>query len=434
MVASLSLQAQSSKYPLAFGVGVNFPDFRGARSSFGDYFTDVYWEHKGPPLRASFGINLIPSLNIELSGNYAKGDNIIVNQPEGEEIMFFDVDLNLQYRFANGYILKESSWWDPYLLVGPEWSHSNEKTYFAIDGGLGMNFWFIKHLAVFGQAAYDYVIDGDDYYHFAFGLKYRFNPEPDKDKDGIKDKDDKCPDIPGLEKFNGCPDTDADGIPDMEDACPKVAGLAQFQGCPDTDGDGIPDKTDACPTIAGLKEFQGCPDKDGDGIPDKDDLCPDVKGLAALKGCPDTDEDGIADKDDKCPNEKGPASNNGCPVPPPPPPPAPEFAGLIVYYSTAKNEVPADYKARLDELAKFINEHPNMSFMINGHTDNVGSDAFNMKLSDQRAKNIQKYLIGKGAAANRMEVKAYGESTPAATNDTDEGKSKNRRVEINMKK
>lgn len=421
--------AQSTRYPLAVGLGVNFPDFKGARSSFGEYFTDVYWEHKGPPLRASFGVNLGPFMNLELSGNYAKGDNIAENQVSD---VFWDIDLNLQFRFANGKILKETSWWDPYLFAGPEVSRSNKQTYLYLNGGLGMNFWIVKHVALFGQGAYDITITGPGYYHFAFGVKYRFNPAPDRDKDGIKDKQDKCPDVPGILKFEGCPDTDNDGIPDITDACPKVAGLVQFQGCPDTDGDGIPDKDDDCPTVAGLKEFKGCPDKDGDGITDAKDKCPDVKGLASLQGCPDADGDGITDADDQCPNEKGPASNNGCPPPPPPPP---SFTyDLVIYYSTAKNEVPADYKARLDAAANIMKEHPEALFAINGHTDNVGADNFNMNLSDQRAKNIQKYLVGKGVPSAKLNVKAFGETTPAATNDTEDGKAKNRRVEIKLVK
>lgn len=432
LLSALFGQAQSKRYPLAVGLGVNFPDFKGARSSFSEYFTDVYWEHKGVPVRASFGINLIPSLNLELSGNYAKGDNIYENQGD-EELTFWDIDLNLQYRFANGYILKETSWWDPYIFVGPEVSHIDTATYFALDGGIGMNFWVVKHLALYGQAAYDVTIDGPGYYHFAFGVKYRFNPAPDRDKDGIKDKNDKCPDTPGLEKFEGCPDTDNDGIPDPQDACPKVAGPAQFQGCPDTDGDGIPDKDDACPQVAGPKEFQGCPDRDGDGIPDKDDSCPDVKGLKEFKGCPDTDGDGITDADDKCPTEKGPASNNGCP-PPPPPPPALTFADIIIYYNTGKSDVPAGDKARLDEAANFLKAHPEATFMVSGYTDSVGSDEFNLSLSDKRAKNIITYLTGKGASAGQLEQKDYGEASPAASNDTEEGKAKNRRVEIKLKK
>ena len=146
-------------------------------------------------------------------------------------------------------------------------------------------------------------------------------PPSDRDKDGIIDKDDACPDTPGPASDdpakNGCPDTDGDGIIDKNDACPKVKGLPnddpKKHGCPppgDRDGDGIIDKDDACPDVAGEKHEDpaknGCPpDRDDDGILDKDDACPDTPGVKSddpkKHGCPpDTDGDGILDKDDAC--------------------------------------------------------------------------------------------------------------------------------------
>ena len=96
---------------------------------------------------------------------------------------------------------------------------------------------------------------------------------PDRDSDGVADKDDKCPDTPGKKELAGCPDRDNDGVIDSEDACPDVAGSKDHHGCPDTDGDGLYDNEDKCPTVAGPKENQGCPylDTDGDGVLDKDD-------------------------------------------------------------------------------------------------------------------------------------------------------------------
>jgi OmpA-OmpF porin, OOP family len=430
-IISLSAFSQSSRYPFAVGIGANFPDFKGARYSFGEYLTDVYWEHKGPPIMISFGYNLCPSFNLELSGNYAKGDNVRAEEPF--DPAFWDININAQYRFANGYLLKEDSWFDPYLLLGPQVSHFDDETRFSFDYGFGINAWFVKNVGIYGQAAYDVTIGDQGYYHFAFGLKYRFNPAPDQDKDGIKDKVDKCPTVWGLEQYEGCPDTDGDGIPDNLDSCKTVKGIAQFNGCPDTDGDGIQDSEDLCPQMSGLKEFQGCPDKDGDGIPDKDDRCPDTKGLAQFKGCPDTDGDGIPDVDDKCPEVSGVVSNNGCP---PPPPPGPSFAfdGVIVYYSTAKYEVTSDYRKKLDEASKIMIAHPEAKFTVYGHADAQGDDASNQTLSENRAKKVSDYLVKKGVKADQLVVKGFGETTPAATNDTAEGRAKNRRTEVQVKK
>ncbi len=114
----------------------------------------------------------------------------------------------------------------------------------------------------------------------------------DKDQDGVKNRRDKCPEVPGPVENKGCPwpDVDVDGIPDKDDQCKEVPGPIQNNGCPlpDSDGDGINDEDDACPTVAGPAENNGCPwpDTDGDGILDKDDACPTVPGLPEYNGCP----------------------------------------------------------------------------------------------------------------------------------------------------
>jgi hypothetical protein len=154
----------------------------------------------------------------------------------------------------------------------------------------------------------------NDWYGYSvLGLSATLKGEPDEDKDGISDKKDACPKVPGLKTMAGCPDTDGDGIKDSEDRCPKVAGTTAMRGCPDKDGDSVADIDDSCPDVKGTVNLKGCPDKDDDGVADADDDCPDVKGVAFLKGCPDSDGDNVADKDDACPTEKGKTNMKGCP-------------------------------------------------------------------------------------------------------------------------
>ena len=136
---------------------------------------------------------------------------------------------------------------------------------------------------------------------------------PDRDNDGLADKDDRCPDEPGKKELSGCPDRDGDGVADIDDRCPDVAGKKELSGCPDRDGDGTADIDDRCPDIAGNKELAGCPDRDGDNIADIDDRCPDAAGKKELAGCPDRDGDSVADIDDRCPDEPGKKELVGCP-------------------------------------------------------------------------------------------------------------------------
>ena len=295
----------------------------------------------------------------------------------------------------------------------------------------------------------------------------------DADKDGVADVDDRCVDVPGKPELAGCPDTDGDGITDAEDRCPREPGTAQDQGCPiakDTDGDGVPDDIDRCALDPedrdGFQDEDGCPDpdNDGDGIVDRSDACPLAAGPIESKGCPvvDTDRDGVLDKDDKCPGVPGIAANAGCPdgdkdgdtVPDSrdrcpavfgsPPEGCPKKYGLVdvekgqirikqqVKFAVAKYRIlPASYKL-LNQVVQVMNDFPKMRVLVEGHTDNVGKAAVNMKLSQRRADAVMDYLVGKGIAPDRLEAVGYGATKPIASNRTKLGKAKNRRTEFKI--
>ncbi|MDB5250735.1 MAG: OmpA family protein [Segetibacter sp.] len=116
----------------------------------------------------------------------------------------------------------------------------------------------------------------------------------DRDKDGIVDSLDKCPDEKGVIEYDGCPmpDSDNDGVADDVDQCPAVRGLAKYKGCPppDKDGDKIADDEDKCPDQPGVARYDGClpGDRDKDGVNDDDDKCIDIAGKAKNAGCPQT--------------------------------------------------------------------------------------------------------------------------------------------------
>jgi len=258
----------------------------------------------------------------------------------------------------------------------------------------------------------------------------------DKDKDGVYDKFDKCPDVAGLKEFNGCPDTDGDGIMDSEDSCPNIAGSKEMNGCPDTDKDGIADKDDSCPNMAGTKANNGCPDTDGDGVVDKDDTCPSVAGPAANKGCPwpDTDADGVLNKDDKCVDVVGPASNNGCPVEvisAAAEKQLNEFATSIKFTSN-RFSFSRGVSSKLDGIVSVMKNFENAKFSVDGYTDSRGAVSYNQKLSEKRANAVMKYLVAHGIAADRLTANGYGEKDPIANNMYRKGRAINRRVEIKV--
>lgn len=289
--------------------------------------------------------------------------------------------------------------------------------------------------------------DADGFMVISTGLNFNLRGKKDMDGDGVADEDDMCPNVPGPKELNGCPDSDGDGVLDKDDNCPTVAGLESLAGCPDADGDGITDADDACPEVAGVKALNGCPDADGDGITDAEDACPNVAGVAALNGCPDADGDGITDADDACPNAAGPSETNGCPDADgdgiidseddcPTETGIELFNGcptFIYYLPFDVAEIPSDITDVLDNVASYLANNPNAKIKIQGHADNEGTDAYNINLSEKRAKRAFDYLITKGVKADQIaESKGYGESMPIDNNDTEVGRAKNRRVEIHI--
>ncbi|NDV17237.1 OmpA family protein [Muricauda sp. TY007] len=258
----------------------------------------------------------------------------------------------------------------------------------------------------------------------------------DKDGDGLKNDMDRCPETPGPIENTGCPwpDTDGDGLLDKDDDCPNEVGPQENNGCPwpDTDGDGILDKDDKCPNTAGLEEFNGCPDTDGDGIIDLDDRCPNDPGSPELKGCPDFDGDTLADMDDDCPKVAGPVSNNGCPeVTQEVQKQLNDYAKTILF-DTGKATIKPESVTVMVDIIQILNEYPNAKFTVEGHTDSVGSQASNQKLSEARANSVRDFLINEGISGNRLTAIGYGEEKPIASNGTKIGRKQNRRVEINL--
>lgn len=101
-----------------------------------------------------------------------------------------------------------------------------------------------------------------------------------------------------------------------------------------------------------------------------------------------------------------------------------------IYFAFNSADILANSQKVLDEFIVFLNDHPTLQIGIEGHTDNVGSDEFNLILSENRAKAVYNYLVNNGIDANRLQYKGFGESSPIATNDTEEGRAMNRRTEF----
>ncbi|MDT0647367.1 OmpA family protein [Zunongwangia sp. F260] len=438
-----SVNAQDANNPWSIGIQTNAVDFypTGQDAPQGEWFNH-YFE--------TDNWNILPSVSRITVGRYIGAGFVAefggsINQIDqfGErsvgDLSYYSADLMANYSLR---ALLNDGWFDPVVGVGGSynWIGDTDNDLQGFDGAtlngkLGFNFWFSDNVALTVESNYKHSFETETASHFqhAAGIKFIFGGT-DSDGDGIYDKDDECPETPGLPEFNGCPDSDGDGIEDRMDECPNEAGLAQFNGCPDTDGDGVPDPQDECPNEAGTAEMNGCPDSDGDGVADNEDDCPNEAGPADNNGCPyeDRDGDGVIDDEDDCPDVAGTMANNGCPEP------SAEVVSELNEYSNTvlfdlnKATIRSESEDALDQIAEIMEEYSNTVFHIGGHTDSTGADDYNLQLSRERAESVREALVERGISSSRLTSEGYGETQPIATNNTSAGRQENRRVEISL--
>jgi outer membrane protein OmpA-like peptidoglycan-associated protein len=184
----------------------------------------------------------------------------------------------------------------------------------------------------------------------------------------------------------------------------------------------------------------GTEDSDHDGVPDTEDRCPDTPHGVSVDtaGCPgDLDHDGIPDNEDRCPDTPigTRVDRNGCPM-------SEKESELLdtgtlrldnVYFDTDKSTIKAESHAVLDEVGEILDKWPELRIEIGGHTDNTGTPAYNRDLSQARAEAVLDYLTSKySLKKDQYTSKGYGETKPVASNDTSEGRARNRRVEFKV--
>ena len=402
----------------ALGFSLTFHDFQTAEdlknSSVSDVLDENQWSKTGrmtPGLAVSYFHGLTNHLDFmaRVGGTFVSYP--VPDKPvSSTQKMLLEMDANV-----NAKMLSDKYWVTPYLTAGvgaSQWK-GYWGAYVPLGWGLQVNLFdkaYINLNVQYRVAVTTSTTANHLFYSFGFAGSLFDKKEPAV-----------IPPPPPS-------DTDEDSIVDSLDACPTVFGLPQFNGCPDGDGDGIPDKDDKCPDLTGLAKYGGCPipDTDGDGINDEEDQCPNEKGLVKYSGCPapDTDGDGVNDEEDKCPNVAGPGDNFGCPV-----------LGIKSYeivFKTGRATLLPRGRSILDTAATYLHNHPAVNVVIEGHTDNTGTDKINDLLSKKRADAAKAYLVSKGIAEDRMTTKGYGSTNPIADNKTSEGRAINRRIEIRI--
>jgi outer membrane protein OmpA-like peptidoglycan-associated protein len=351
--------------------------------------------------------------------NMFTGDYLATIQRQDTELntMTFAGDLNFELRVAGGF---ELNWGWRYLhfddAIAKDRFVDTEGKFVTIEQPHGLAF----------EGPY-------------LGLRYVTGLNKiDADGDGVLDVYDDCPDTPAGAAVDekGCPrDTDEDGVYDGVDRCPGTpfgTRVDEFGCGVDADGDTVPDGLDLCPNTptCARVDSKGCPtDGDGDGVPDGCDACPGTSPGRAVdaQGCEtrptdgDRDGDTVPDSRDRCPDtERGAqVDENGCAV----------VVSMMVHFDSDSAEIhPSDYSL-LDRIAAAV-ARDGGNFEVAGHADAQNTVEYNQRLSERRAEAVKNYLVDHGVDGSHLTSVGYSELRPIATNDTDEGRALNRRVEI----
>jgi len=142
-------------------------------------------------------------------------------------------------------------------------------------------------------------------------------------------------------------------------------------------------------------------------------------------------------QEEEAPPPPPPPAQRPAPAPAPAPAPMPEaeeerIVLRGVNFDFDRAEIRPDAAVILDEAASMLNDNPGRNVSVAGHTDSVGTDAYNQSLSERRAAAVKDYLVSQGVDASRLSTSGYGESNPIASNDTADGRALNRRVELNL--
>ncbi|MEJ2201784.1 MAG: OmpA family protein [Desulfuromonadaceae bacterium] len=391
------------------------------------------------------GYNLTDHLGLEANVNLVGETDVSGTSNEVDGILF---RVEALYHFMPDQRLV------PFVAIGAgnmllDYDHGDNEDTFGASYGAGLKYFINEDFALRLDARHFIGLDQgldegnhtDNNLLLTAGVAYQLGgkqaaPAPrDSDGDGVTDDLDQCPDTPqGVAvDAKGCPlDSDSDGVPDYLDKCPGTprGAVVNSMGCElDSDGDGVVDSRDRCPdTPANVQvDADGCPlDSDGDGVPDYLDKCPGTPPNTPVDadGCPlDSDGDGVYDSLDRCPGTPRGimVDEKGCPI----------SFNLLIEFDTNKADIRPEYHNRLQEAADFIAKNPAPQILVAGHTDSLGSENYNLQLSDRRAANVRLYLIDHfNINPEKLVAKGYGESQPVASNDTQDGRQRNRRVEV----
>jgi outer membrane protein OmpA-like peptidoglycan-associated protein len=271
----------------------------------------------------------------------------------------------------------------------------------TLSPSFGAQFRITNHIGIEISSSFNKALDKKGISHLRHNFSvYLGLGDTDKDGDGIINRKDKCPKIPGLPEFNGCPDTDADGIPDPEDKCPEVSGELVNNGCPGAENLSQENK---------IIDDENLESQIGTESPTISDNISSI------------DQQSSEDKLGALEDEKISKIT------------LPDQQMLIYFPANSSKVLGKTTIKKLKNVVSTLLNQMDLKVLLEGHSSNDGDFTINLNLSQQRANIVKDFLIGEGIESNRISVKALGEDEPIFDNNTSQGRALNRCVLIIIK-
>jgi outer membrane protein OmpA-like peptidoglycan-associated protein len=414
LLFNTSLFSQNNENQWIFSAGYSAVDLypSGAKEGkpyypqgkiFEDYFNiSDHWNLGGPTISISKLIVKSFYLGIEMSVNEIKK----IEGQDKIDFPYYSGEVFLKKTFNNRKKIR------PFIKSGFGISGIDRglfgdsipfSQYFSktLSPSFGAQFRLTDHIGFEISSSFNKAIDKKGITHLRHNASlYIGLGDTDKDGDGIINRKDKCPKIPGLSEFNGCPDADSDGIPDPEDKCPEIFGEQVNNGCPEADNLSEENK---------MQVDENSESQIGTESPTFSDNISSI------------DQQSFEDKLVALEDEK--ISNTTLP----------DEQMLIYFPANSSRVLGKTTIKKLKNIVDILLSEMDLKVLLEGHSSNDGDFSINLNLSQQRANIARDFLIEEGIESNRISVKALGEDEPIYDNNKTQGRVLNRCVLIIIK-
>lgn len=397
-----SVAAQTSQKPYMAGLSANFFDYQGLLT--GDF---TQWDTYNPGIAfAAYGY-ISDRFNYGLNTTFVP--QVIYPTTEFDRVTTSMLDLKGTVRFN---LLRPEAFFSPYIGTGFGFNTASNIFRMYVPATVGFRLNFTENFALQIESTYQQRIKAGDYQPLSHMAGFVFSLPSDPIERPEKEKPQRPEEAPIAELM----DSDGDGVLDRDDQCPDVKGKAMYLGCPDPQTETANDR----PANDGPVAYETPANRPSNATVNRPPSAAPVN--------PNTSP--VADEDRPATTPYNPQ---------PMPEPAPEDLARLnmrlqnIYFDYGSAELNSEALATLDEVAELMHNYPQFDLNVMGHADATGNDRTNIILSVRRAYQVKYYLVyQKNIRMARITSDGYSSTAPLDDNTTEDGRSKNRRVEFQL--